>query len=158
MHLQDFFFSSHEIQTGLRPDSLKCIQASISRHLSDGECWWHSSSLLYWSRTNYRHLLFVFVRLFLYYPIHPFKWPFPLPALLILISFSTSYKMAIIGIVPFRLTAKNQQLYKVSLICAWTGKWKLFPWKASFRVTFKIIWYLKDILLNTKLLDNTKGS
>ena len=35
---------------------------------------WHSSSLLYWSRANYRHLLFVFVRLFLYYPIHPFKY------------------------------------------------------------------------------------
>ena len=73
-----------------------------------------------------------------------------------MISFSTSNKMAIIGTVPFRLTDKNQQLYKVSLICAWTGKWKLFPWKASFRVTFTIIWYLKDILLNTKLLDNTK--
>jgi hypothetical protein len=38
MHLEDFFFSSHEIQTGLWTDSLKCIQASISRHLS-GECW-----------------------------------------------------------------------------------------------------------------------
>ena len=33
------FFSAHEIQTGLRTDSLKCIQASISRYLSDGECW-----------------------------------------------------------------------------------------------------------------------
>jgi hypothetical protein len=49
--------------------------------------------------------------------------------------------MAIIGTVPFRLTAKNQQLYKGSLkICAWTGKLKIFPSKVSLRVTFKIIW------------------
>jgi hypothetical protein len=33
------FFSAHKIQTRLRTDSLKCIQASISRYLSDGECW-----------------------------------------------------------------------------------------------------------------------
>jgi hypothetical protein len=29
MHLARFFFSTHEIQTGLRTDSVKCIQASI---------------------------------------------------------------------------------------------------------------------------------
>jgi hypothetical protein len=34
------FFSAHEIQTGLRTNSLKCIHASISRYLSDGECWY----------------------------------------------------------------------------------------------------------------------
>jgi hypothetical protein len=39
-------------------------------------------------------------------------------ALLISISFSTSSKMAIIGTAPFRLTGKNQQLFKGSLICA----------------------------------------
>ena len=33
MHLPRFFFSTHKIKTGLRTDSLKCIQASISR-------WW----------------------------------------------------------------------------------------------------------------------
>ena len=38
MHLGRFLFNVHEIQTGLRTDSLKCIQASISRYLSDGEC------------------------------------------------------------------------------------------------------------------------
>ena len=38
MHSGRFFFSAHEIKTGLRTDSLKCIQASISRYLSDGEC------------------------------------------------------------------------------------------------------------------------
>ena len=29
MHLARFFFSTHEIQTGLRTDSVKCIQALI---------------------------------------------------------------------------------------------------------------------------------
>ena len=29
----------------------------------------------YWSRTNYRHLLLVFVRLFLCQSVHPFKYP-----------------------------------------------------------------------------------
>jgi hypothetical protein len=38
MHLPRFFFSTHKIKTGLRTDSLKCIQASISRYISDGEC------------------------------------------------------------------------------------------------------------------------
>jgi hypothetical protein len=38
MHLARFVFSAHEIQIGLPTDSLKCIQASISRYLSDGEC------------------------------------------------------------------------------------------------------------------------
>jgi len=33
------------------------------------------STKLYWSRTNYRHLLLVVVRLFLYHSIHPFKYP-----------------------------------------------------------------------------------
>ena len=36
---QYFVFSAHEIQTGLRTDSLKCVQTSISRYLSDSECW-----------------------------------------------------------------------------------------------------------------------
>ena len=35
----NIFFSMHEIQTGLQTDSVKCIQASISRYLGDGECW-----------------------------------------------------------------------------------------------------------------------
>ena len=39
MHLGRFFFNVHEIQTGLRTDSLKCIQASISSYVSDDECW-----------------------------------------------------------------------------------------------------------------------
>jgi hypothetical protein len=51
--------------------------------------------------------------------------------------------MAIIGTGPFRITAKNQQLYKGSLICAWTGTFKIFPSKVSIRVTFKITGYLK---------------
>ena len=33
------FSGAHEIQTGLRTDSLKCIHASISIYLSYGECW-----------------------------------------------------------------------------------------------------------------------
>ena len=37
MHLASFLYSGHEIKTGLRTDLLKCIQASISRYLSDGE-------------------------------------------------------------------------------------------------------------------------
>ena len=69
--------------------------------------------------------------------------PFPLHAQLILLSFSTSKKMAIIGTVPFRLTANNQQLYKGSLMCACTGKFKIFPSKVSLRVTFNITGYLK---------------
>jgi hypothetical protein len=51
--------------------------------------------------------------------------------------------MAIIGTVPFRITDKNQQLYKGSLICACTVKLKIFPSKVSLRVTFKITGYLK---------------
>jgi hypothetical protein len=59
------------------------------------------------------------------------------------ILFSTSNKMAIIGTVAFRLTDKNQQLYRGSLICACTGKLKIFPSKVSLRVTLKITGYLK---------------
>jgi len=51
--------------------------------------------------------------------------------------------MAIIGTVPFRLTAKSQQLYKGSLICKCTEKLKMFAWKVSLRVTFKITGNLK---------------
>ena len=51
--------------------------------------------------------------------------------------------MAIIGTVPFRVNDKNQQLYKGSLICMCTGKFKIFPSKVSLRVTFKITGYLK---------------
>ena len=51
--------------------------------------------------------------------------------------------MAIICTVHFQPTDKNQQLYKGSLICAWTGTFKIFPSMVSIRVTFKITGYLK---------------
>ena len=38
MYLARYLFSAHEVRTVLRTDSLKYIQASISRYLSDGEC------------------------------------------------------------------------------------------------------------------------
>ena len=39
MHLARFFFSARtKFKQDYEPDSLKCIQASISRYLSDGEC------------------------------------------------------------------------------------------------------------------------
>ena len=36
--LQDFFSAPAKFKQDYEPDSLKCIQASISRYLNDGEC------------------------------------------------------------------------------------------------------------------------
>jgi len=48
MHLARFFFSAHEtFKDDYEPDSLKCIQASISRYLSDGECWYLRHRIYY---------------------------------------------------------------------------------------------------------------
>ena len=41
------------------------------------------------------------------------------------IHFPTSNKMAIIGTLPSQFSDKNQQLYKGSLICTCTGKFKI---------------------------------
>jgi hypothetical protein len=48
-----------------------------------------------------------------------------------------STKMAMIGTIPSRLCAKNQQLCKESLICMCIEKLKIFPLKISPRVTFR---------------------
>ena len=37
---KDFFSAHMKFKQDYEPDSLKCIQASISRYLSDGECWY----------------------------------------------------------------------------------------------------------------------
>jgi hypothetical protein len=48
MHLTRFVFRAHEIQTGLRTDSVKCIQASIGWYLIDGEFCYSHHCVDYW--------------------------------------------------------------------------------------------------------------
>jgi len=61
IHLGRFFFNKHEIQTGLWTDSLKCIQASISRYLSDDECWYSRHRVDYWKLKIEQSLQFLSV-------------------------------------------------------------------------------------------------
>jgi len=49
MHLARFFFSAlTKFKDDYELDSLKCIQVSISRYLSDGECWYLRLRIYYW--------------------------------------------------------------------------------------------------------------
>jgi hypothetical protein len=48
MHMARFFSVHTKFKQYYEPNSLKCIQASISRYLSDGECWYLRHRIDYW--------------------------------------------------------------------------------------------------------------